>query len=81
MHNTMSFVGGKTSILLRRYKTSWQDSYYDTHVKTAKQFEFVAYYIEQNPVAKGLVEKPEDWDASSAKRTNLVTEPWPWLLD
>lgn len=57
------------------------DSYYDTRVKTAKQFDFVSRYIEQNPVVKGLIETPEEWDASSAKHRNIVTEPWPWWLD
>ena len=52
----MSHVGGKTSALLIHHKTSWQDSYYDTRVRTAKQFQFVSYYTEQNPVVKGLVE-------------------------
>lgn len=81
MHDMMSFVGARTAALLERHHTSWQDSYYDTRVKTAKQFEFVTYYVEQNPVVKGLVEKPEEWDASSARRKDLVTDPWPWLLD
>ena len=81
IHDMMSYAGGKTSALLTKHKTSWQDGYYDTRVKTAKQFEFVARYIEQNPVAKGLVERPEEWDASSATRKDLVTDPWPWLLD
>ncbi len=81
MHDVMSFVGGKTSVLLRRHKTMWQDGYYDTLVKTAKQFGFVIYYIEQNPVVKGLVESPDQWNASSVTRTDLVTDPWPWLLD
>jgi len=81
MHHTMSFVGGRTSALLTHQKTSWQDGYYDTRVKTAKQFRFVTYYIEQNPVVKGLVEKPDEWVASSANRKELVTDPWPWLLD
>jgi len=81
MHHTMSFVGGRTSALLTHQKTSWQDGYYDTRVKTSKQFRFVTYYIEQNPVVKGLVEKPDEWVASSANRKELVTDPWPWLLD
>ena len=68
MHHMMSFVGGKTSALLTQHKTSWQDGYYDTRVKTAKQFEFVSRYIEQNPVAKELVKTPDEWDASSAKQ-------------
>ena len=56
MHAQMSYVAGKTAALLKNHNTSWQDGYYDTRVKTAKQFEFVSCYIEQNPVAKGLVE-------------------------
>jgi hypothetical protein len=81
MHDMMSFVGAKTAALLRRHGASWQDGYYDTRIKTAKQFEFVTNYIEQNPVVKGLVERRDEWDASSARRTDLVTDPWPWLLD
>jgi REP element-mobilizing transposase RayT len=80
MHHIMSFVGGRTSALLTHCNTSWQDGYYDTRVKTAKQFEFVTRYIEENPVARGLVERPEEWDATSAKQKDFVTDPWPWLL-
>ena len=47
-----SYVAGKTGALLKNHNTSWQDGYYDTRVKTAKQFRFVTYYIEQNPVVK-----------------------------
>jgi putative transposase len=65
MHDLMSYIGAKTSKLLGGHETSWQDSYYDTVVKTARQFEYIAYYIEQNPVVKGLVERPEQWDGSS----------------
>lgn len=81
MHSLMSFVGAKTSVQLEAAGTAWQDSYYDTRVKMAKQFAFVAQYIEQNPVAKGLVETPEEWRASSAARKDLVTDPWPWVFD
>jgi len=81
MHALMSYVAGKTSAFLRAHETSWQDGYYDTRVRTSKQFEFVTRYIEQNPVANGLVETPEEWEASSARRADLLTQPWPWLLD
>ena len=81
MHHMMSFVGARTVKQMQACRTRWQEGYYDTLVKTAKQFEFVAYYIEQNPVAKGLVQQPDQWEASSAARTDLVTEPWPWFLD
>ena len=81
MHALMSYVAGKTAALLKNHNTSWQDGYYDTRVKTSKQFEFVTRYIEQNPVARRLVERPDEWDASSARRKDLVMDPWPWLLD
>jgi REP element-mobilizing transposase RayT len=81
MHDSMSYIAGRTAKLLNRHQTSRQDSYYDTLVKTAKQFEYVAEYIELNPVTKGLVERPEEWEGSSAKRRDLVTEPWPFIYD
>jgi REP element-mobilizing transposase RayT len=42
MHSLMSYVGRNTSELLHAHETVWQDGYYDTRVKTAKQFEYVA---------------------------------------
>ena len=81
MHDLMSYIGGRTAKLLNRHQTSWQDSYYDTFVKTAKQFEYVAEYIELNPVTTGLVDRPEQWAGSSASRRDLITEPWPFLYD
>ena len=81
MHAMMSFIGGKTSGLLTAQGTAWQDGYYDTLVKTEKQFRFISHYIEQNPVVKGFVENAEQWEASSASRKDLVTNPWPYLLD
>jgi len=81
MHALMSYVAAKTAALLKNHNTSWQDGYYNTRVKTSKQFEFVTYYIEQNPVVKGLVAKADEWDASSARQRDLVTDPWPWPLD
>jgi REP element-mobilizing transposase RayT len=81
MHSFMSHVAAETSSYLGAHGSAWQDSYYETLVKTARQFGFVTTYIEQNPVQKGLVEQPEEWDASSASRRDLVRDPWPWLFD
>jgi putative transposase len=71
MHALMSHVAVKTSAHLSLSRSGWQDGYYETLVKTARQFAYVAYYIEQNPVKKELAERPEDWDASSAARNDL----------
>ena len=81
MHDFMSYVGRKTDRLLSTHDTAWQDGYYDTHIKTARQFEYVAYYIEQNPVVKGLVDSPEQWDASSASCKDVVADPWPLIYN
>lgn len=81
MHDFMSYAARKTNCLLSIHDTAWQDGYYDTHVKTAKQFEYVSYYIEQNPVVKGLVDSADQWDASSASCRDGVTDPWPLIYD
>jgi REP element-mobilizing transposase RayT len=78
MHGMMSYVAAKTSRRLRTYSTEWQDSYYETWIRTARQFAYVQSYIENNPVTKALVENPEQWAASSANRTDLTTQDWPW---
>ena len=80
MHAFMSHVAAKTSRYLRTRCVIWQDSYFETRVTTVRQFGYVAHYIEQNPVKKGLVENPEDWGASSTARKDLITDPWPWLF-
>jgi len=41
----------------------------------------VGGYIEENPLANGLVERRKLWTASSAQRLDLVTDPWPWLYE
>jgi len=81
MHHFMSYVAQKTGRFFNTRDAAWQDGYYDTHVKTAKQFEYVAYYIDQNPVVKGLVNSAERWDASSASCKDVIIDPWPLTYD
>jgi putative transposase len=81
MHSLMSHVAAGTSRHLTFHGSSWQDSYYETRVRSARQFRYIAFYIDQNPVKSELVEKPENWEWSSAARTDLVTQPWPWLFE
>jgi putative transposase len=56
----------KLSVSLRETKRPfWQARYYDFNVfSTAKQVEKLRY-MHRNPVARGLVAKPEDWAWSS----------------
>jgi len=46
----------------------WQDESFDHWIRTPGEWQKIRTYIEQNPVAAGLVEKPEDWPWSSASR-------------
>jgi REP-associated tyrosine transposase len=81
MHSLMSHVAAETSSHLGFHGSSWQDSYYETRVRTERQFRYIAHYIEQNPVKKEWVENAAEWDASSAAKTYLVTDPWPLLFE
>jgi putative transposase len=44
----------------------WQDESFDHWIRNPGEWQKIRKYIEQNPVAAGLVEKPEDWLWSSA---------------
>jgi len=81
MHDLMSYVGARTNRLLRLHRATWQDGYYDTHVKTGKQLEYVAYYIEQNPVRSRLADSADQWDSSSVGGSDLVTDTWSVVYD
>jgi len=81
MNSLMSHVGANTNVHLAKNETGWQDGYYETRIKTAQQFTYVAIYIEENPVKKGWVETREDWEHSSTQRSDLITDLWPWVFD
>ena len=63
---TLSVLKGETSKLLKGERVqSWQVRYYDFNVFTQKKFVEKLRYIHRNPVARGLVAKPEDYPWSS----------------
>ena len=43
----------------------WQHRYFDSNVHGEKALSEVIRYIHRNPVVRGLVERPEDWQWSS----------------
>ena len=53
-------------ILKRTGLTFWQDESFDHWIRNQQEFDRVVNYIENNPVKAGLVERPEDWQWSSA---------------
>ena len=54
------------AILGRTGQPFWQDESYDHWVRGREEFAKIAGYIEENPVAAGLVESPSAWRWSSA---------------
>ena len=43
----------------------WQARYYDRNIWSAEELEEKLHYMHENPVRRGLVERPEDWKWSS----------------
>jgi REP element-mobilizing transposase RayT len=50
----------------RRKGRLWRREYFDRFMRNAEQFAVTVAYIENNPVAAGLCERPHDWRYSSA---------------
>jgi putative transposase len=46
----------------------WQDESFDHWIRNPAEWQKIRAYIERNPVAAGLVARPEDWPWSSASR-------------
>jgi putative transposase len=59
---------GANVILGQIGKRFWQEESFDHWVRSAAEFEKVRGYIERNPVAAGLVKRPDEWRWSSAFR-------------
>jgi putative transposase len=56
----------KLSVALRRTERPfWEERYHDFNVFTERKRVEKLKYIHRNPVARGLVERPEDWVWSS----------------
>jgi putative transposase len=56
----------KISVSRRRpERPFWQTRYYDFNVYSAQKTTEKLRYLHRNPVARGLVQKPEDWPWSS----------------
>ena len=67
--------------MLGRSGPLWERESFDHLIRSLEHYEAFIEYIEQNPVKAELVDKPKYWEASSAARTDLVTDPWPWLFE
>jgi len=61
MHSLKSYTANVANRLLKRSGQLWQHESYDHWVRDEAELERIVYYIRANPVAAGLVARPEDW--------------------
>ncbi|MBS1825583.1 MAG: transposase [Acidobacteria bacterium] len=66
MRTIKSFSGRRANLILGRSGPFWMGESYDHWVRGPEELERIVRYIERNPVAAGLVSRPEDWRWSSA---------------
>jgi REP-associated tyrosine transposase len=83
MQNLGRWLGRSCRDILSRHGCDWQDGFYETRIRSAKQFRFVCGYVEENPVRAGLVKSLSDWKWSSAHPhyRPCLTKPWPWRFE
>jgi putative transposase len=57
----------QANLILGRIGTAfWQNESFDHWIRNPEEWQKIRSYIERNPVAAGLVQRPEDWPWSSA---------------
>jgi len=74
-----TWIARRTNPFLRRHAVAWQRGYYETRIRSGKQFHFVCSYIEHNPVRAEIAKAPEHWPWSSAHDAfkDIILRPWP----
>lgn len=72
LEKCMQLIKGGSSFemhKLRRSRTEiWQSGFHESRVKSWAEYQVKRDYVNFNPVAAKLVERPEDWEFSSASR-------------
>jgi putative transposase len=68
VHSWKSFTANAVNVALHRSGPVWMREYFDRFMRTDNHLANTIAYVERNPVAAGLVERPEDWRWSSARR-------------
>jgi putative transposase len=67
VHSWKSFTANEANRVLGRGGPLWQREYFDRFMRSDDHLGATIAYVENNPVAAGLVERPQDWRWSSAR--------------
>lgn len=71
VHALISFPGGQNptkvmagwkEVVAKKAAISWQRDYFDHRLRSHESHQEKADYIRQNPVRKGLVSRPDEWE-------------------
>ena len=68
LHSWKSFTAKRANEHLGRQGQFWQEEYFDTIVRSERQFAFYIQYILNNPVAARLCTSYKDWPWSGVSR-------------
>jgi REP element-mobilizing transposase RayT len=66
-----TFTAKQCNLLIKRSGTFWARDYFDRFIRDESHLARTADYIENNPVKANLVESPEAWPWSSARKRRL----------
>ncbi|MFC1852482.1 transposase [candidate division CSSED10-310 bacterium] len=82
-HSWKSFSATEANKILRRAGTFWFRESYDRYIRNQKHLQAAQEYIDNNPVAAGLVNAKEKWPWSSAggKRVEEMPARMPAVPD
>ena len=69
--DAMHFLKLSFTKRLRHTGSFWQKRYYDRNVRDAAEFDEKLGYIHLNPVKRGLVKEPAEWEWSSFRHYSL----------
>jgi REP element-mobilizing transposase RayT len=61
MQNLGQWLDRRCGNILSGRDCDWQDGFYETRIRSARLYQFVCGYVEENPVRAGLVHSPSDW--------------------
>ncbi len=77
------WISRQTGTALRPTGVHWQDGFHETRIRSARQFQFVRHYIEENPVRKALAETAGGWQWSSVsdRYKDIVPLSWPFEFE
>jgi len=75
LEKAMQFIKGGFSFRLKSKLDVWMRSFNESQISTEEKFMSCVRYIEENPVRRGLMAKPEDYPYSSAASGPLDPMP------